>query len=104
MNDQPYINEDVLKSFGITVSDADKESLIDHLNDTLQERVGTEIASMLDDTKLEALVELQETGTNEQVGAWLSENVPELKEIVEDEIAILMGELADSRDDINHVQ
>lgn len=104
MNNQTYINEDVLNNFGITVSDDDKASLLDHLNETLQERIGTEIAAMLDDAKLEQLVEIQDTGTEDQVGAWLAENVPELDEIVEDEIAILMGELADSRDDINHVQ
>lgn len=104
MNNQPYITQEVLDRFGISVSETDKESLIEHLNSTLQERVGSEITAMLDDAKLETLINLQETGTDEQIGTWVAENVPELNEIVEDEIAILMGELADSRDDINHVQ
>lgn len=104
MKSQPYIDQDVLDDYGITVSDADKQSLIEHLNETVQERIGDEIAAVLSEDKLATLVNLQNTGTEDQVAAWLTENVPELNEIIEDEIAIIMGELADSRDDINHVQ
>ncbi|HEY5695478.1 MAG TPA: DUF5663 domain-containing protein [Candidatus Saccharimonadales bacterium] len=98
---QSYITEKHLEAFGIAVNEADKASLLEHLNDTLKERIGTEIAAVLDDTKLQQLVSLQESGTEEQIGEWLAANVPELQQIIEDEIDILMGELADSSDTIN---
>lgn len=96
-----YITENNLKAFGINLDGQDKESLLAHLNETLQERVGTEIAALLDDTKLKELLDMQETATGEEVGNWLVTNVPQLQQIVEDEIDILMGELADSTDTIN---
>ncbi len=96
-----YITEETIQAFGITLAAQDKDSLLEHLNETLQERVGTEIAAMLDDTKLQELLDLQESASADQVGTWLTQNVPELQQIVEDEIDILMGELADNTDSIN---
>lgn len=96
-----YITEKNLQAFGIDLQGQDQESLLTHLNEELQERVGTEIAAMLDDTKLKELLDMQETASGEEVGDWLVQNVPELQQIVEDEIDILMGELADSTDTIN---
>lgn len=101
--DEQYINEETLRNFDITIADADKDSLLKHLNDELQERVGAEITAMLDDAKLEELVSLQETGSDEQVGEWLAQNVPELSAIVQDEIDILLGDLAEKSDSINNV-
>ena len=96
-----YITENNLKAFGINLEGQDKTSLLAHLNETLQERVGTEIAALLDVAKLKELLDMQETATSEEVGNWLVQNVPDLQQIVEDEIDILMGELADSTDTIN---
>lgn len=96
-----YITEETLQSFDINLEGQDKETLLEHLNDTLQERVGTEITAMLDDNKLQELIETQKTATDEQMGAWLTQNVPELQQIVQDEINILMGELNENSDAIN---
>jgi len=98
-----YITKETLDEFGINLNGQDEASLLEHLNDTLQERIGTEITAMLSDTKLKELVELQETASDEQMGTWLSENVPELQQIAEDEIAIIMGELSESTEAINNV-
>jgi hypothetical protein len=96
-----YITKETLDAFGITLQDQDETSLLEHLNETLKERIGTEIAAMLDDTRLQALLDLQETANDEQVGDWLQQNVPELEQIVHDEIDILMGEVADNTDTLN---
>jgi len=96
-----YITKETLDAFGISLEGHDETSLLEHLNDTLKERIGTEIAALLDDTRLNELLDLQETAGDEQVGDWLTQNVPELPQIVQDEIDILMGELADSTDSIN---
>lgn len=99
---QDYITEETLQAFGVNIGDQDMDSLLDHLNETLQERIGTEIAGMLDETRLNQLLDLEEAGADEkQIGAWLQQNVPELKEIVQDEIDILMGELNENADAIN---
>jgi hypothetical protein len=99
---QDYITEETLQDFGVAIGDQDMESLLDHLNETLQERIGTEVAALLDETRLDQLLSLQESGADDkQIGAWLQQNVPELKEIVQDEIDILMGELAENTDAIN---
>jgi hypothetical protein len=100
MNKQ-FITEGTLEEFGIDLQNQDKESLLTHLNETLQERVGTEVAAMLGDDQLETLLDMQETASDEQVGTWLEQNVPELSQIVQDEIDILLGELAESSDAIN---
>jgi hypothetical protein len=98
-----YITAETLTKLGINLEGQDIESLISHLNDSVEERVGAEITESLDDVKLEALVGLQETGTDEQVGEWLTANVPELEAIVSDNIDIVLGELASNVDGVNNV-
>ena len=97
-----YITKETLDSFGISLEGQDEASLLEHLNETLSERIGTEIAALLDDAKLEELLTLQESPeADAKTGDWLTANVPELPQIVQDEIDILMGELADSTDTLN---
>lgn len=101
MNDSQIITKQLLDEAGIDLSDQDVDALLAHLNQTLEERVGTEITESLSDDQLKALLDVQETGNDEAVGAWLEQNVPELQEITQDEIDILLGELAENADDVN---
>ena len=101
---QPIITQALLEEAGISLDGKDVAALLDHLNTTLEERIGAEITESLDDAQLEALVTVQEKGTDEEVGAWIEQNVPELQEITQDEIDILLGELAENADDINKVE
>lgn len=98
---QNYITEDSLKTLGINLEGKDVASLLSHLNDTLEERVGAEITDALDDDQLKVLLDLQEKASDQEVGAWLQANVPEFEHIVQDEIDIILGELADNNDGIN---
>jgi hypothetical protein len=100
---QEFITKESLLSLGINLDGQDVDSLLDHLNDTLQERVGTELTEALNDEQLKTLVELQDKATDEEVGNWLEANVPEFEQIVKDEIDILLGELAENSDGINKV-
>lgn len=100
---QNYITEDSLKKLGINLGDQDVTSLLAHLNETLEERVGTEITEALDDDQLQTLLELQEKASDEEVGTWLQANVPEFEQIVQDEIDIILGELAENSDGIKKV-
>jgi hypothetical protein len=56
---------------------------------------------MLDDDRLQELLDLQETADDAAVGDWLAKNVPELPQIAQDEINILLGEVADNASTIN---
>lgn len=96
----PFITADLLDEYGITVKPEEVESLLAELNKTLEERVGTEITESLNDEQLQELIKLQETGSDEQVGRWIDEHVTDLKEITQDEIDILLGELAENAEAI----
>lgn len=100
---QEFITKESLLALGINLDGQNVDSLLDHLNDTLQERVGTELTESLNDEQLKTLVELQDKATDEEVGNWLEANVPEFEQIVKDEIDILLGELAENSDGINKV-
>lgn len=101
MNNTPLITKEVLEEAGIDLNDQDVASLLEHLNATLEERVGAEVTNSLSDEQLEALVELQENGSDEEVAAWMETNVPELQAIAQDEIDILIGELNEESDALN---
>jgi hypothetical protein len=98
---QQFITESTLDALGIDLSGQDKDALLTHLNETLQERVGAEITESLDDAQLQTLLDLQDKATDEDLGTWLEQNVPDLKQIVQDEIDIILGELAENSDGIN---
>lgn len=96
-----YITADSLKRIGIKLEGRDVASLLEHLNDTLEERIGAEITDALDDKQLDVLVDMQEKASDDEIGAWLQSNVPDFEDIVQDEIDIVLGELAESTNGIN---
>lgn len=100
MNEQ-FITEDILDELGIDLAGQDKAALLTHLNDTLQERIGVEITESLDDNRLQELLDLQESGSDDAISRWLKQNIPNLEEIVSDHTAVILGELAENADDID---
>lgn len=95
------ITKEHLDAVGITVAPDEEAALLDHLNETLEERVGLEVADSLNDDQLEALATLQEQDDPQAVRQWLTDNVPELQEMVNDERDILLGEIAENAAGIN---
>lgn len=96
-----YITEEMIRELGVDLGNQDINSLLDHLNEKLENRVGEEVADALDDDKLQTLLDLQETANEEEVGAWMKANVPEFEEVVQDEIDILLGEVAENAGSVN---
>ena len=96
-----YITKDALLALGINLDDQDIDSLLAHLNDTVEERIGAEITESLSDEQLQELIDLQENATDEEVGDWIAKHVPDYKEIVQDNIDIVIGELVDGADEVN---
>ena len=102
MNNSPLITKELLEEAGVDLQSQDTASLLDHLNATLEERVGAEITNSLTDGQLEELAKLQENGSNEELTSWVEQHVPELQQIAQDEIDILLSELSDNADGINN--
>lgn len=98
---EQYVTLQTLQSFGVQVDDATAASLLEHLNDTVEERIGAEITESLSDEQLKELLDLQEAGTEDQVGEWIAQHVPDYAQIVQDNIDITVGEVAQNTDGIN---
>lgn len=90
-----------LNSVGINLPDDQMQALIQHVEDTVNERISEEIVDSLDDAQLAELVALQDDDVPaEQVEAWIRERVPEYDEIVEDNVTIVLGELVENSEAI----
>ena len=99
--DQPLITESTLTELGIKIDGQEITTLLVHLNETLEERVGIAITDELDEDQLKTLLSLKETASEDEVGAWLNQNIPELQQITQDEIDILLGELSENSNTLN---
>lgn len=89
-----YITTEDLEVAGITLPETEAEAFLEHANQTLEERIGAEITESLTDEEVTEMVEVQKAGDEPALQTWLIQHIPDLKEIVEDEIDILLGELA----------
>ncbi|MET0979698.1 MAG: DUF5663 domain-containing protein [Candidatus Saccharimonadales bacterium] len=92
MNHQ-FITQATLEALDVDLTGEDVEALLDHLNDTLQERISAVMTDALTDDQLKTLLAMQETASDEELGTWLEENVPDMQHIVSTETDILMAEI-----------
>jgi hypothetical protein len=99
---QDFITKETLEDVGITLVGDELTALLDHLNETLEDRVGEEIIDALEDDQLEAFMKLQESSTDEQVFAWIQQNVPDYEQIVKTETDILLGETSQNVTGVNN--
>lgn len=89
-----FITQQDLDAVSITVAEDEVEAYLAEANQTLADRIGAEITDSLTDEEIDEMVAVQEGGDPAALQAWLIANVPELSEIVQDEVDILLGELA----------
>ncbi len=89
------IDQTTLKELGIELGDATDEFLT-HLEAQLEERVGAALTELLDDSQVKELLALTEAGNEDATQAWIAANVPDYKDVVQDEVDILLGEIAQS--------
>ena len=89
------LTPDIVRNLSIELAEADIQSLAEHFEATLDERVINEIVLGLTPEQAQQLAELQQAG-DDTILEWLQANVPDLADIVADEIDILLGELAES--------
>jgi len=98
MNKNYTITEANLIEMGIELSDEKMASLLEHLNQELNERVGTALLQELDDEQIDEYNEFAKTANEDQVGEWLSSKIPEFTQIIQDEIDVMLGDIAEKAD------
>lgn len=96
----PLLSPTLLENLGINLSEEHYQALAEHFETTLNERVINEIVLELSPEQAEQLATLQQAG-DEEVLAWLKANVPDVAEIVTDEVDILLGEIAENSEAIS---
>lgn len=89
------LNRQFLQDIGIHLDNATYDSLAAHFEETLYQRVIEEVVVEMTPEKAEELTALKDSDES-AVQQWLVANVPDLEEIVSDEIDILLGEIAES--------
>lgn len=95
------ITKEQLNSIGIDLPDDEMAALIEHTESAINERIGEEIIDSLDDDQLKEFVGMQDRNTPaEQIEQWIIERVDDYQEIIEDNVAIVLGELAESVESI----
>lgn len=107
-NDQTQLNirativtKAQLNSVGISLPDDQMQALIQHVEETINERISEEVVESLTDEQLAELVKMQDSNAPaEEIDAWIRERVPEYDEIIEDNVTIVLGELVENSDAI----
>ena len=107
-NDQPQLSIQAtivtkaqLNSIGISLPDDQMQALIQHVEETINERISEEVVESLTDEQLAELVKMQDSNVSaEEIDAWIRERIPEYDEIIEDNVTIVLGELVENSDAI----
>lgn len=101
-DNQDMITIDQLRSIGIDLPDEQMQALVEHAENTVSEQIGEEVVDSLDDDQLAEFVALQEADAPaEQVEEWIMKHVEDYEDIIEDNVAIVLGDLAESVESIN---
>jgi len=89
------IDQTTLSDLGIELGDATPE-LLAHMDEQLNLRVAAALLELLDDEQATEYIKLSEAGDNTATLAWVQTNIPDYKDVIQDEVDILLGELAQS--------
>lgn len=90
------IDQTTLNNLGIDLGNSTNDFL-KHVEDQLEERVGVAVTELLSDKQLKELVQITESGKNDDVQTWIATQIPDYKDLVQDEVDILLGEIAASK-------
>lgn len=92
------IDPKIFTALGVTLDDTQREALLQHFQETLEERVGLAVFDLLSDDEAEELLKVSQAGDDAATHQWVSAHVPDLAHVIQDEYDILLGELADHAD------
>ena len=86
----------LLADIGISLDDAAYVQFTEQYEAELDNRIVNEIVDELDTEQLRELTRFKDNSDDAGLQRWLIENVPDLDKIVEEEMAILLGEIAEN--------
>ncbi len=92
-----FLTQQFLQEIGITIDEQAFATLREHFGTTLEDRVINEVIDSLSNEQAEELATMKEA-SSEQLQSWIHSNVPELADIIQDEVDILLGELSENAD------
>jgi hypothetical protein len=91
------IDNSLLQDIGLGgLPDAEKNSLLKHIYETLEMRVGIRLADQMSNEQLDEFERYFEAKDDEGAFKWLESNFPNYKDIVQEEFDKLKGEVAQS--------
>ena len=91
-----HIKPSDLRNIGVELDDAALETLASELSDKVDEGIGTEIVTALTPEDAQVLADMQDKATDEEIGEWISQRVPDLEDIIEDHRDIVLGDFAET--------
>ena len=95
----PVLTRTFLNDLGIQMDDEQFQSLAEHFETTLHERTINEVVETLTPEQAQELANLQ-GADDSTIQQWLTATVPDLADIVSDEIDILLGEIAENSENL----
>lgn len=93
------LDKNFLADIGINIDDRTYDALSKHYEETLNNRIIEAITEELDEHQLAELSNLK-NADEQSLRKWLIMNVPQLDEIIEGEVAVLMGDIAENAETI----
>lgn len=93
------LTKEFLESIGINLDDAAFAAFAEHFDTTLQERIISDIIDELDDEQLAQMEQLKDSD-GDQLWHWIQTNVTDLSDIIQEEVDILLGDIAENADHI----
>ena len=93
------LSQQFLQSLGINLDEQTRRAFDEHFEATLEDRVIESVLDELNEQQLTELAALRDK-SGEELQAWLQANIPSLSEIIQDEVDILLGDLAENSENI----
>ena len=90
------ITKESIESLGLDFGNQDLDALVEQINAKLNKLISDEITEELDSQSYNILLEMGKTANKDEIFTWLKQNIPEFDQIVQDNIDIVLGDLADN--------
>lgn len=91
------INDNLLQEIGLgALPQAERRSLLNHIYETLELRVGMRLADQMSNQQLDEFERYFEAKDDKGAFAWLESNFPNYKDIVQEEFDKLKAEVSQS--------
>jgi len=92
------LSKEFLQNIGVELDDSTYQAFAQHFDETLSQRIIDEIIDSLDEAQLAQFNALKDS--DDQLWNWVQANVTDLGEIIQEEVDILLGDIAESADEI----